>query len=94
MFKKLDEKIEKLRFYLGDSFPGVYFTHQEARCILHCLKGMTDEQIGRAMRLSKSTISVYLMNMRRKLKCKSKKQLIAIVKNLYKDGFKIDVYDG
>lgn len=71
------------QFYFGDSLPDIYFTDQERRCMFYCLKGLTDKQIGLEMNLSQNTISSYLMNMKRKLNCTSKKNLIAIMQTPY-----------
>lgn len=64
------------RFYLGQQFPNLYLTLQEARCMECFLVGMTDEQTAKTINLSTSTVSFYLLNMRKKLACRSKKELI------------------
>lgn len=69
------------RFYLGQQFPKVYLTLQEARCMYCFLNGMTDEQTAKTINLSTSTVSFYLLNMRKKLACRSKKELIAKIRN-------------
>ena len=69
------------RYYLGNNFPGIYFTRQEARCMVYFLQGLSNQKTAQAIGLSIGTVSCYSINMRRKLLCKRKKDLIEKILN-------------
>lgn len=69
------------RYYLGENFPDKYLTSQEARCMDCFLKGMTDKQTAKITQLAIGTVGFYLSNMRRKLDCQNKKQLIEKIRS-------------
>lgn len=69
------------RYYLGDQYPNIYLTAQEARCMDCFLQGMTDKQAAKVTQLAIGTVGFYLGNIRRKLNCNSKKQLVAKVRS-------------
>jgi DNA-binding CsgD family transcriptional regulator len=65
------------RYYLDEPFAGVYFTQQEARCLLHCKENSRYKSISQALNISERTVEFYLKNMRHKLSCKTKKDLLS-----------------
>lgn len=65
--------------YLGGSYPSVYFTPREAQCALLLLRGMTIREVGQVMRLSARTIEYYLDNMKVKVACRRKSELIQAI---------------
>ncbi|HVV69326.1 MAG TPA: LuxR C-terminal-related transcriptional regulator [Gammaproteobacteria bacterium] len=71
---------EKKRYYLGNKYPGVYFTNQEAKCMVHFLKGLSNAKIGKILQLSTKTIGYYCSRMRFKLGCRTKLMLIELIK--------------
>lgn len=72
---------EKNRFFLGDKFPDVYFTAQEAKYIYYALQGFSNKKIARLMLLSPRTLTYYCENIRKKIPCKNRKALTSIIKN-------------
>lgn len=66
-------------YALGNKHPGIYFTRREADCMVHLLKGKTVGKIATSLHLSPRTIEFYLRNMRSKLGCRSKFELMEIV---------------
>ena len=64
------------RYYLGDSYPDVYFLLREAQCVAHLLKELNSEKTAKLLRLSHRTVEFYIMSAQQKLRCASKKQLI------------------
>lgn len=78
-----DNDIEKpvkviQRYYLSEPYEKVYFTYQEARCLLHCKKNSRYRAISQALNISERTVEFYLKNMRSKLSCKTKKELLNV----------------
>lgn len=71
----------KTRYYLGDKYPNIYFTEQEFRCITYLVIGKTYKEIANIIGLSHRTVGFYFSNIRYKLKCRSKRDLMYIVKN-------------
>lgn len=68
------------KYYLGPLYPNVYFSHRQAQCVILFLKGLSNSKVGHALNLSAKTIDSYTVDIRMKLNCKSKKQLIAKIK--------------
>lgn len=66
------------RYYLSEPYEEVYFTSQEARCLLHCKKNSRYRAISQALNISERTVEFYLKNMRSKLSCKTKKELLQV----------------
>lgn len=65
--------------YLGSFYPGVYFTCRESHCALLLLKGLTIREMGRYMQLSARTVEYYVENMKSKLSCKRKSELVQAI---------------
>ena len=65
--------------FINDSKPQTYFTRREAQCVAYALKGYTNPQAAIALNLSKRTIEFYIKNIRRKLQCRNKAELIALI---------------
>ena len=65
------------RYYLGKNYPNVYLTPQEAYCVTKMLNNnLTYDDIGKKLRKSPATVNFYLRNVRMKLRCKNRKDLI------------------
>ena len=77
----LSERRTALSTYgLGCRYPDVHFTQREAECMVYLLKGMTNAFVAELMGLSPRTIEYYIKNMRTKLCCKNKNELVQRVK--------------
>jgi DNA-binding CsgD family transcriptional regulator len=80
-FEKLTNNKQNFqRYYLGEKYPNIYFTHQEATCMLYMMQGLNYKQIAQVISLSPRTIGFYCMNMRGKLRCKTKGELVKLIK--------------
>lgn len=66
----------KSSYFLGKNFPGIYLTQREAECMLNFLKRKTVTEAALELNLSPRTVEFYLKNMKTKLECKSKSELI------------------
>jgi len=64
------------RYYLDSPYQHVYFTPQEAACLFYCRKNSRYKMIARYLGISARTVEFYLKNMRRKLSCRTKKELL------------------
>lgn len=67
------------RYYLGSKFPGLYLSWQEARCVFYFIQGLTHIQTSQVMHISHRTISSYTHNMKLKLCCRNKDELVRLI---------------
>lgn len=73
-------KIEgEFRIYLGKGRSRIYFTRRECECIVLLLEGKTMKEVGAFLDLSARTVEYYVKNMKIKLKCRTKSELISTV---------------
>ena len=70
------EKRDLRTYYLGDKYPGIYFTKREAESLFWMVHGCTIAETAGQMGLSPRTVEFYVKNMKIKLGCVSKKRLI------------------
>lgn len=68
-------------FKLGNKHPDVRFSRREAECMVMFLQGMTMRDTAEALGLSPRTVEFYVKNMRQKVGCSTKAELINIVAN-------------
>ena len=68
------------RYYLGQKYPGVYFTSQEAKCMFYCMHRLSSKKISSLMNINFRTVEYYRGNMRDKIGAISKKDLIDKIK--------------
>jgi DNA-binding CsgD family transcriptional regulator len=76
-----DSKIKRpLKIYsLGEKYGTIYFTRREAECMVWMLKGKTINSIAEQLSLSPRTVEFYVKNMKAKLGCKTKYELVDLV---------------
>lgn len=88
----MNEKVKKSqdRYPLGGEFEDVYFTRQEARCMVCMLKGATVKAAANTMELSPRTVEYYVNNMKKKVNCYSKSELIRVIVDSSTFPFEID----
>lgn len=72
-------RAKKLRYYLGSEYPGVYFTKQEMHYLFYVMKGFSNKNIAVAMDLSVRTLTYYCENVRRRLQCKNRQELVNVL---------------
>ncbi|MDF1760537.1 MAG: helix-turn-helix transcriptional regulator [Coxiellaceae bacterium] len=63
--------------FLGARYLGVYLTCREAHCGVLLLRGMTYKAIGRQLQISSRTVEYYINNIKRKLRCRRRTEVIA-----------------
>ena len=78
--KRLQNKSSLTRYKLGANYKGIYFTKREAECMKWLLVGKTHSSIATILKLSPRSIEYYISNMRTKLGCRTKYQLIDLVR--------------
>lgn len=72
-----DKKVSRKKIYpLDELNQGKYLTQRELECMLGFLNGNTINQVAHKLDLSPRTVEFYLNNMKRKLKCRTKTELI------------------
>jgi DNA-binding CsgD family transcriptional regulator len=79
-------KIKKMkrpakRYALGDKYQSVYFTEREAQCMVLLMKGKTIAKVAEELFLSPRTIEFYLKNMKYKIGCRTKFDLIDVIQS-------------
>jgi DNA-binding CsgD family transcriptional regulator len=72
-------KKEMNSYSLGDNFKDISFTQREAECMFLLLKGKTILQVSKILGLSSRTVEFYVKNMKIKLHCRTKSELIGKV---------------
>jgi DNA-binding CsgD family transcriptional regulator len=70
------EKPDKCRIYFVCENQEYYFTRREAECIVHLLDGKTVAETAGELELSRRTVEYYVNNMKLKLGCHSKQELL------------------
>ena len=78
------------RYYLGDAFFGAYLTLREAETMTHLILGTTIRDTAISMHISPRTAEFYINNMKHKLKCRTRTELISKIMSsdfLQKFGF-------
>lgn len=66
----------KKNYYLGSKYQDIYFTQRETECMIMLIKGKTINKIAKELQLSPRTIEFYLKNMKNKIGCRTKFELI------------------
>ncbi len=79
--KKLTQSLETVkRFYLDGTADNIYLTKSEMKCLLEIIQGETYNDIATHLGLSVKTIHNYVENIKDKLDCKTKSEIIQSVK--------------
>lgn len=78
--KKITIGTKSLVVYgLGNKYSGKYFTKREAECMALLLKGKTIHSVAIMLKISPRTVEYYIKNMKAKLGCRTKFELIDLV---------------
>jgi DNA-binding CsgD family transcriptional regulator len=67
-------------YFLGESYPGVYLTRREAECMSKFLGEKTVVEAALDLNLSPRTVEFYLKNIKNKLACRTKTELVCKIK--------------
>ncbi len=68
-------------YYLDNQDKTLYLTHREAECMVHIAKGCTIRDTGERLKLSARTVEFYVKNIKKKLGCRTKSELIQRIYN-------------
>lgn len=84
---KVPTKKQYTRTFLGPEFPGIYLTGREEECAILLLQGLTLKEVAKQLRLSPRTVEFYLKNIKSKLNCRTKFQMLRslILSTWYKE---------
>lgn len=74
--KSVKKPQAKKKYFLGSGHPGIYFTQRETQTIYLLMRGKTNFETAKTLGLSRRTIEFYIKNMKSKLHCHSKSELI------------------
>jgi DNA-binding CsgD family transcriptional regulator len=80
-FRKKNSHSRFRTYLLGKKQPGKYFTKRETECMVMFLKGRTINRTAETLGLSPRTVEFYLKNMKNKLQCGTKCELIEAIQN-------------
>ena len=64
---------------LGNKYGDAYFTRREAECMVLLLKGKTINSVADILELSPRTVEYYIKNMKSKIGCRTKFELVDLV---------------
>ncbi len=77
-----EKKVKIMPEYrLGSNYPNIHFSRREAECMAKLLQNKLVREVADELELSVRTAEYYVMNMRRKLDCKTKVELMHKVVN-------------
>ena len=74
--KPLIERLPVKRYYLTGEYEDVFVTYKELLCLKELIKGFTQEEIGKALDISRRTVEYRLNSLKAKLNCKNQAQLL------------------
>jgi DNA-binding CsgD family transcriptional regulator len=69
-------KHESRLFDLSDNYPGLNLTRREIECLFFTLRGKSAHEIGQIIHVSRRTVEDYIRNIKTKMGCASKSELI------------------
>lgn len=77
MVRKKNGEFDNQKIYkLGGEYGDLYLTQREVDCIVRIIQGKTIVKIATELTLSPRTVEFYLRNVKSKLRCRTKAQLI------------------
>lgn|SRR3990167_5053091 len=92
---KIKKQRELRTYYLGDQYPNIYLTKREAEAMFWVSQDLTISATAEKMHLSPRTVEFYVKNLKLKLGCGSKKELVDIIlqttllQQLEKEGLRV-----
>ena len=78
--KTIRSRVMKV-YYLDNQNKSLYLTHREAECMLNIIKGCTIRDVSERLKLSARTVEFYVKNIKKKLGCRTKSELIQRIYN-------------
>ena len=74
------EEKKRRRYWVNSPKDGVYFTKREAITAILFAQGKTNKEAALIQKISHRTIEVYAYAMKNKLNCRTKKELVSVIK--------------
>ncbi len=71
--------IKPVRYYLNPPFEDVYLTAREAECVYYYTLGFTLIDIAHKLKISHRTTEYYIANVKKKLRVRSKQELLSVL---------------
>jgi DNA-binding CsgD family transcriptional regulator len=71
--------IKPKKYSLGAKFAGIHFSQRESDCMLQMLRGKSIDGIAKHTNLSPRTVEYYMKNIKKKVGCRTKFELIELV---------------
>jgi DNA-binding NarL/FixJ family response regulator len=71
--------IKPKKYSLGSKFAGIHFSQREADCMLQMWRGKSIDGIAKHTHLSPRTVEYYVKNIKKKVGCRTKFELIELV---------------
>ncbi len=72
-------QITRRHFKIDARYGDVYFTLREAQCMAQIMRGRTVKSTALFLGLSPRTVEYYLKNMKAKMKCRTKSELMQLI---------------
>lgn len=81
---QIKNNINQRSYYIGNSLKDSGLTNREIECLFYAVRGKTASQIGKILSISKRTVETHINNIKSKLGCVTKSDLIdmAVTDNL------------
>lgn len=74
--ERVSYKKREKRYFLGEPYPEIYLTQREYECFNEIMLGKTITQAAVKLEISPRTVEFYLKNMRIKLQCHTRSELV------------------
>ena len=74
--KKSTKRMTSKKYGLGEAYPDIYFTSREYDCVTQLLRGKNVKSIAKHYELSPRTVEFYIKNMKIKLECATRDELL------------------
>ena len=72
---------KRKRYFLGEKYPGVYFTRREAESVYYLMTEQSYKRVADKLGLSTRTVEYYVNNAKKKLDCNTRLDLLLKVLN-------------
>ena len=67
-------------YFLVKESASLYLTRREAQCVAFLIQGLSMRLVAQKLGLSRRTVEFYINNIKIKLKCRTKRELLAMIK--------------
>lgn len=67
---------QQISYHIEDSYPDIPLTERESECLFFVLRGKITKEIAKILKISPRTVETYFDNIKTKLRCDNKSQVI------------------